>query len=66
MLFARSSASTRASPPPREEVLKNACIYTSSTKTETSVETLLQEQLAAEQESFVALVDQVDELKRKT
>ena len=27
---------------------------------------MLREQLAAEQESFTALVDQVDELKRKT
>ena len=27
---------------------------------------MLREQLAAEQESFAALVDQVDELKRKT
>ena len=46
--------------------LKNAGIQTSSTKIETSKETMLWKQLAAEQESFVAFVDQVDELKRKT
>ena len=45
--------------------LKNVGIQTSSTRTETSKERMLQEQLAAEQESYVALVDQVDELKRK-
>ena len=46
--------------------MKNASIQTSSTKIETSAERILREQLAAEQESFVAFVDQVDELKRKT
>ena len=46
--------------------LKNASIQTSSTKIETSVERILQEQLAAEQESSAALINQVDELKRKT
>ena len=45
--------------------LQNAGIQTSSTRTETSMERMLREQLAAEQESFTALVDQVDELKRK-
>ena len=46
--------------------LKNAGIQTSSTRTETSAERMLWEQLAAEQESSAVLVDQVDELKRKT
>ena len=46
--------------------LKNAGIQTSSTRTKTSAERMLQEQLAAKQESSAALVDQVDELKRKT
>ena len=46
--------------------LKNAGIQTSSTRTETLAERMLREQLAAEQESSAALVDQVDELKRKT
>jgi hypothetical protein len=45
--------------------LKNAGIQTSSTRTETSAEKMLREQLAHEQESSAALVDQVDELKRK-
>ena len=45
---------------------KNAGIQTSSTRTETSAERMLWEQLVAEQESSVALIDQVDELKRKT
>ena len=45
--------------------LKNDGIQTSSKKTETSAERMLWEQLAAEQESSTALVDQVDELKRK-
>ena len=43
--------------------LKNAGIQTSSTRTETWAERMLREQLAAEQESSAALVDQVDELK---
>ena len=46
--------------------LKNAGIQTSSTRTETMAERKLWEQLVAEQESSTALVDQVDELKRKT
>ena len=46
--------------------LNNASIQTNSTRTETSMERMLWEQLAAEQESFSALIDQVDELKRKT
>ena len=46
--------------------MKNAGIQTSSTKIETSTERILQKQLAAKQESSTALVDQVDELKRKT
>ena len=46
--------------------LKNAGIQTSSTRTETSAERILWEQLAVEQESSATLVDQVDELKRKT
>ena len=46
--------------------LKNAGIQTSSTRTKTSTERMLWEQLAAKQESSVALIDQVDELKRKT
>ena len=46
--------------------LKNAGIQTSSTRTETSAERMLREQLAAQQESSTTLVDQVDELKRKT
>jgi hypothetical protein len=45
--------------------LKNAGIQTSSTRTETLAERMLREQLATEQESFAALVDQVNELKRK-
>ena len=46
--------------------LKNAGIQTSSTRTETSTKRMLRKQLAAEQKSPTALVDQVDELKRKT
>ena len=46
--------------------LKNTGIQISSTRIKTSVERMLREQLAAEQESSAALVDQVDELKRKT
>ena len=56
--------------PPREAAiaffLKNAGIYTSSTRAETLVERTLWEQHAAEQESSATLVDQVDELKSKT
>ena len=44
--------------------LKNAGIQTSSTRTKTSTERMLWEQLAAE-ESNAALVGLVDELKRK-
>ena len=36
----------------------------STTRTETSAERMLWEQLAAEQESPATLIDQVDELKR--
>ena len=46
--------------------LKNAGILTSSARIETSTERMLQEQPVAEQESFANLVEQVDELKRKT
>ena len=46
--------------------LKNAGIQTSSTRTETSKDRMLREHLAAEQGSSAALVDQVDEPKRKT
>ena len=46
--------------------LKNVGIQTSSTRIETSAERMLREQLVAEQESSATLVDQVDELKRKT
>jgi bacterioferritin (cytochrome b1) len=68
MLFPRFSASTRASPPPRqaEFFLKNAGILRNSTRAETSVEMTLQEQLAGEQESIAVLVELVDKLKRKT
>ena len=45
---------------------KDAGILRSSTRAETSVEMTLREQLASEQESTVALVELVDELKRKT
>ena len=45
--------------------LKNAGIQTSSTRIETSNERMLWEQLTAKQENYVALVDQVDKLKRK-
>jgi hypothetical protein len=46
--------------------LKNVGIQTSSTIAETSAERMLREQLGVEQESFIVLVNQVDELKRKT
>ena len=46
--------------------LKNAGIPTSSTRTETLAERMLQEQLVVKQESSANLVEQVDELKRKT
>ena len=46
--------------------LKNASIPTSSARTETTTERMLGEQLIAEQESFANLIEQVDELKRKT
>ena len=46
--------------------LKNAGIQTSSTRTETLTERMLREQLVVEQESSMALINQVDELKRKT
>jgi hypothetical protein len=46
--------------------LKNAGIPTSSARTETLVERMLQEQIVAEQKSSANLVEQVDELKRKT
>jgi uncharacterized protein YlxW (UPF0749 family) len=45
--------------------LKKAGILTSSTKVETSAEITLRDQLASEQESSTALVELVDELKRK-
>ena len=45
--------------------LKNAGILRSSTRAETSVEMTFQEQLVGEQESTAALVELVDELKRK-
>lgn len=48
------------------QFLKNVGIPTSSTKTETSTEKALREQLAAEQDSSAALHQQVDELKKKT
>ena len=46
--------------------LKNAGILTSSARIETSAERVLWEQLIAEQESSTNLIEQVDELKRKT
>ena len=46
--------------------MKNAGIPTSSVRTETSAERILQEQLVAKQESSANLVEQVDESKRKT
>jgi hypothetical protein len=46
--------------------LKNVGILTSSARTETLAERMLQKQLIAEQESSANLVEQVDELKRKT
>jgi hypothetical protein len=42
---------------------KNVGVWTSST---TSAKRMLREQLVADQESFAALAEQVDELKRKT
>jgi hypothetical protein len=66
MLFPRSSASTRASPPlgqAGKTFFKNVGILRSSTRAETSVEMTLQEQLAGEKESTVALIELVDELK---
>ena len=45
--------------------LKNAGIPTSSARTETSAERMLQEQLFAEQKSSTNVTEQVDELKRK-
>ena len=60
--------STRARPPQgsgNNLFLKNAGIQTSSTRIETSIERMLREQLAAEHKSSAALVNQVDELKRK-
>ena len=44
---------------------KNAGILRSSTKAETSAQMTLQKQLADEQESIAALIELVDELKRK-
>ena len=46
--------------------LKNASILTSFARTETSAERMLWEQLVTEQESSANLVEQVDELKKKT
>jgi uncharacterized protein YlxW (UPF0749 family) len=46
--------------------LKNVGIPSSSTRTETSAEKMLWEQLVVEQKSFTNLVEQVDELNRKT
>jgi hypothetical protein len=46
--------------------LKNVGILRSSTRAETLAEMTLREQLASEQESTTALVELVDELKRKT
>ena len=46
--------------------LKNASILRSSTRAETSVEMILREQLAGEQESTSELVELVDELKVRT
>ena len=46
--------------------LKNAGILRSSTRADTLAEMTLQEQLAGEQESTAALIELVDELKRKT
>ena len=45
---------------------KNVGILTSSTRAETSADITLWEQLAGEQESFVVLVELVDELKVRT
>jgi hypothetical protein len=56
-------------PPPRQAgktFFKNVGILRSSTRAETSTEMTLQEQLAGEKESTTALVELVDELKRKT
>jgi len=67
MLFLRSSASTRASAPPRQAAktffLKNVGILRSSTRAETSAEIIVREQLAGEQESTSELIELVDELK---
>ena len=46
--------------------MKNADISISSARTETSAERMLREQLVAKQESSANLIEQVDELKRKT
>ena len=46
--------------------LKNAGILRSSTRAETLAEMTLLDQLAGDQESTTALVELVDELKRKT
>jgi hypothetical protein len=50
----------------QQPFLKNAGIQTSSTRAETSAERMLREQLGVEQKSSIVLVNQVDELKRKT
>ena len=50
----------------KNHFLKNIGILRSFTRVETSVEMTLREQLAGEQESTAALVELVDELKRKT
>ena len=62
ILFSRSSAR----PVAISFFLKNASIRTSSSRTKTSVERALQEQLAAEQVRSAGLIEQVDQLKRKT
>ena len=46
--------------------MKNTGVRTRSSRKETSIERVLREQLAAEQESNATLVELVDELKRKT
>ena len=50
----------------QQPFLKNVDIQTSSTRTETSAERMLREQLVAEQESSTNLIEQMDGLKRKT
>ena len=60
--MARSTPRSAATP----FFLKNAGIPISSTRTETSAERMLREQLVAEQGSFANLIEQVDELKSKT